>query len=73
MVRIKMTDFFILTILLESVCGFSFCRFPGSFEPIFDSFFGGNINFVYNPPKKESKSGQNNPGNRRNLNSQTDS
>jgi len=55
------------------VCGFSFCRFPGSFEPIFDSFLGGNINCVYNPPKKESKSGQNNPGNRRNLNSQTDS
>jgi len=49
MVRIKKIDnesclFFILTILLETVCEFSFSRFSGSFEPIFDSFFGGNIN-----------------------------
>ena len=31
--------------VLETVNGFSFCRFFGSFEPIFNSKFGGNINF----------------------------
>ncbi len=30
---------------LEGVYNVSFCRFLGSFEPIFDSNCGGNINF----------------------------
>jgi hypothetical protein len=57
----------------ESVCGLSFCRFLGSFEPIFDSNLGDNINLRILSLKFESKIGQNNPKNRRSLNSQTDS
>ena len=30
---------------LETINEFGFSRFSGSFEPIFDSNFGGNINF----------------------------
>ncbi len=57
-------------VLLEAVCELSFCRFSGSFEPIFDSKSGGYINFRILPPDFESKIGQNNPENRRSLNSQ---
>ncbi len=49
----------------------SFCRFWGSFEPILHSFLGGNIRKLILPPKKECKIGQNNPQNRRSLNSTT--
>jgi hypothetical protein len=45
----------------------SFCRFLGSFEPIFDSFCGGCIKLRILPPQNESKIGQNNPKNRRSL------
>ena len=44
---------------LETVVDLSFCRFFGSFEPIFDSNLGGYINFRILPPKFESKIGQN--------------
>lgn len=45
----------------------NFCRFSGSFEQILDSFVRGNINWRIWPLTKESKIGQNNTENRRNL------
>jgi hypothetical protein len=36
----------------ETVNGFSFSRFSGSFEPLFDSFLGGNITLPYITPQK---------------------
>src|SRR5215469_7028707 len=51
----------------EVVAKLRFCRFLGSFEPIFDSFCGGCIKLRILPPQKESKIGQNNPKNRRTL------
>ena len=57
----------------EVVAKLRFCRFSGSFEPIFDSNCGGHIDFRILPPQFESKSGQNNPENRRTLNFATTS
>jgi hypothetical protein len=45
-----------------------FCRFSGSFEPIFDPNCRGNINFRILPLQFESKSGQNNPEKPRTIN-----
>jgi predicted RNA-binding protein with PIN domain len=45
-----------------------FCRFSGSFEPIFDPNCRGNINFRILPLQFESKSGQNYPEKRRTIN-----
>ncbi len=50
-------------VTLEPISIKSFSRFSGSFEPIFDSFFRVNISFRILTLKKESKIGQNNPGN----------
>jgi hypothetical protein len=44
---------------LETVNELSFSRFSGSFEPIFDSNFGGNIKLRILSPKFESKRGVN--------------
>ena len=41
------------TMLLEGVADLSCCRFFGSFEPIFDSNLGGNIDKSIYPPKFE--------------------
>lgn len=32
-----------------------FCRFSGSFEPLFDSNWRGNINYVYGPSNLNQK------------------
>jgi len=53
---------------LETVNGFSFCRFFGLFEQIFVSFVGGYINFRILPPTKETKICQKFSKKRRNLN-----
>jgi hypothetical protein len=45
-----------------------FCRFLGSFEPIFASFVGGYINIRILPPTKEAKIGSKEPKKRQNLN-----
>ncbi len=55
----------------ETVNVFCFCRFWGSFEPIFDPFVGGNINIRILPPTNESKIGQNGSQKRRNQNALT--
>jgi hypothetical protein len=52
---------------MEVVAKLRFCRFSGSFEPIFDFFEGSNINFRILLPSKKAKSGQNNPENQRTL------
>ena len=44
-----------------------FCRFSGSFEPLFDLNCGGNIDKSILPPQFKLKNGQNNPENRRTL------
>ncbi len=41
--------------LLETVNGFRFCRFWGSFEPIFGLFLGGNIDQMYITPQKQTE------------------
>jgi hypothetical protein len=45
-----------------------FCRFSGSFEPLFDPNCRGNINFRILPLQFGSKGGQNNPEKRRTIN-----
>ena len=45
----------------------SFSRFSGSFEPIFDPNSGVNIRSLILTPEFGSKSGQNNPENRRKI------
>jgi ADP-heptose:LPS heptosyltransferase len=56
-----------MRIYLEAVAKLRFSRFSGIFEPIFDSFLGGNINLRILPPKKESKIGQKASEKRRTL------
>jgi Sulfotransferase domain len=72
---------FLLLISLVSCCLAD--ESPSAFEAsvdfriilrrLFDSFCGGCIKLRILPPQKESKIGQNNPENRRSLQSQTDS
>src|SRR5579862_1467223 len=51
----------------EVVAKLRFCRFLGSFEPIFDFFCGDCIKLRILSTQKKSKIGQNNPKNRRTL------
>src|SRR5271166_3174895 len=57
----------------EVVAKLRFCRFLGLFEPMFDSFCGGNIRELILPPQKESNIGQKSSEKRRTLSSVTTS